>query len=59
MQDAPKPFEMPGFDVEELFRRTGVLREGHFLLTSGLHSAVYWEKFSILRIRSMPALSVA
>jgi len=49
MQDAPKPFEMPGFDVEELFRRTGVLREGHFLLTSGLHSAVYWEKFSILQ----------
>lgn len=23
--------------------------EGHFLLTSGLHSAVYWEKFHVLR----------
>ncbi|MFO7996848.1 MAG: orotate phosphoribosyltransferase [Dehalococcoidia bacterium] len=25
------------------------MREGHFLLTSGLHSPVYWEKFRILQ----------
>jgi len=36
-------------DVEALFRKAGVLREGHFLLTSGLHSPVYWEKFRILQ----------
>ena len=36
-------------DVEALFREAGVLREGHFLLTSGLHSPVYWEKFRILQ----------
>lgn len=35
--------------IEDLFRRVGVLREGHFLLTSGLHSAVYWEKFRVLQ----------
>ena len=36
-------------DVEALFRKAGVLQEGHFLLTSGLHSPVYWEKFRILQ----------
>ena len=35
--------------VEELFKKAGVVREGHFLLTSGLHSPVYWEKFRILQ----------
>jgi len=35
--------------AEELFRRTGAMMEGHFLLTSGLHSGVYWEKFRILQ----------
>ncbi len=35
--------------AEELFRKAGVVREGHFRLTSGLHSAVYWEKFRILQ----------
>lgn len=34
--------------VEALFRRTGAVLDGHFLLTSGLHSPVYWEKFRIL-----------
>jgi orotate phosphoribosyltransferase len=34
--------------VEEIFRRTGAVLNGHFLLTSGLHSPVYWEKFRIL-----------
>jgi len=28
---------------------TGAVKEGHFLLTSGLHSPVYWEKFRILQ----------
>jgi orotate phosphoribosyltransferase len=35
-------------EVEEIFRRTGAVLTGHFLLTSGLHSPVYWEKFRIL-----------
>jgi orotate phosphoribosyltransferase len=42
---------MPDSDVstaEALFRKTGAVLEGHFLLTSGLHSPVYWEKFRIL-----------
>ena len=42
---------MPDADMlyaESLFRRTGAVLDGHFLLTSGLHSPVYWEKFRIL-----------
>lgn len=35
--------------VLELFREAGAIKEGHFLLTSGLHSPVYWEKFRILQ----------
>lgn len=35
-------------EVEGIFRRTGAVLTGHFLLTSGLHSPVYWEKFRIL-----------
>ncbi|MCL2141053.1 MAG: orotate phosphoribosyltransferase [Dehalococcoidia bacterium] len=35
-------------EVESRFRRNGAVIDGHFLLTSGLHSAVYWEKFRIL-----------
>jgi orotate phosphoribosyltransferase len=35
-------------EVEAIFRKTGAVMEGHFLLTSGLHSPVYWEKFRIL-----------
>ena len=42
-------FDPRHHDVEALFRKAGVLQEGHFLLTSGLHSAVYWEKFRILQ----------
>jgi orotate phosphoribosyltransferase len=34
--------------VLELFRRTGAILEGHFLLTSGRHSGTYLEKFRIL-----------
>jgi len=36
-------------DVTDIFKQTGALLEGHFLLTSGLHSAKYWEKFRILQ----------
>lgn len=36
-------------EVVELLRPTGAIREGHFVLTSGLHSSVYWEKFRILQ----------
>jgi len=39
-----KPIE----DTEKLFRDSGAYLEGHFLLTSGRHSPVYWEKFRIL-----------
>jgi orotate phosphoribosyltransferase len=35
-------------NIEALFKETGAVLEGHFLLTSGLHSPVYWEKFRIL-----------
>jgi len=35
--------------VLEIFKRAGAIKEGHFLLASGLHSPVYWEKFRILQ----------
>ncbi|MFW6126169.1 MAG: orotate phosphoribosyltransferase [Chloroflexota bacterium] len=34
--------------VEDIFREAGAILEGHFELTSGLHSPVYWEKFRVL-----------
>ena len=33
----------------QLFKNAGAILEGHFLLASGLHSPVYWEKFRILQ----------
>ncbi|MFH1651510.1 MAG: orotate phosphoribosyltransferase [Chloroflexota bacterium] len=36
-------------DVAEIFARAGAVLHGHFLLTSGLHSPVYWEKFQVLQ----------
>jgi len=36
-------------NVEEIFIKAGAVLKGHFLLTSGLHSPVYWEKFRILQ----------
>lgn len=36
-------------NVEEIFRKSGAILEGHFLLTSGRHSPVYWEKFQVLQ----------
>ena len=35
--------------VEEILEKTGTMIKGHFVLTSGLHSPVYWEKFRILQ----------
>lgn len=35
--------------VLEMFKASGAIKEGHFLLASGLHSPVYWEKFRILQ----------
>jgi orotate phosphoribosyltransferase len=35
--------------TEALFRRSGALREGHFLLKSGRHSDRYLEKFQVLQ----------
>jgi orotate phosphoribosyltransferase len=38
-----------GARTEELFRRSGALKEGHFLLKSGKHSERYLEKFLVLQ----------
>jgi orotate phosphoribosyltransferase len=35
--------------TEELFRKSGALKEGHFLLKSGRHSSAYVEKFLVLQ----------
>jgi orotate phosphoribosyltransferase len=35
--------------VEKILQESGALLKGHFLLASGLHSPVYWEKFRILQ----------
>jgi orotate phosphoribosyltransferase len=35
--------------VEQMFEKSGALLKGHFLLTSGLHSPVYWEKARVLQ----------
>ena len=36
-------------EVLKIFQMAGAIKEGHFLLASGLHSPVYWEKFRILQ----------
>ncbi len=36
-------------NAEEIFEKAGALLKGHFLLTSGRHSPVYWEKFKVLQ----------
>ena len=35
--------------TEQLFEKSGAILKGHFLLASGLHSPVYWEKFQVLQ----------
>ena len=36
-------------DPEEIFKKAGAILTGYFLLTSGLHSPVYWEKAQVLQ----------
>lgn len=36
-------------DVKDLLVKHGAILEGHFLLTSGLHSGMYVEKFQVLQ----------
>jgi orotate phosphoribosyltransferase len=35
--------------AEEIFQKSGAVMNGHYLLTSGRHSPVYWEKFRVLQ----------
>jgi len=35
-------------DLEKVLEENGVILKGHFLLTSGLHSDIYFEKFRLL-----------
>jgi orotate phosphoribosyltransferase len=42
-------------EVLDLFKAAGAIKEGHFLLASGLHSPVYWEKFRILQYPHLTA----
>jgi len=39
-------------NVEEIFQKSGAILKGHFLLASGLHSPIYWEKFQVLQFPS-------
>ena len=36
-------------NAEEIFQKSGAILKGHFLLASGLHSPIYWEKFRVLQ----------
>ncbi len=36
-------------EILNIFKESGALLEGHFKLTSGKHSDIYYEKFNILR----------
>jgi len=36
-------------NVEEVFVKSGAVLKGHFLLASGMHSPIYWEKFQVLQ----------
>jgi orotate phosphoribosyltransferase len=40
---------MKSDEILQIFKDAGAMLDGHFLLTSGLHSPVYWEKFRILQ----------
>lgn len=35
-----------------ILQKSGTIMKGHFLLTSGLHSPIYWEKFRVLQFPS-------
>ena len=36
-------------NVEEILQKSGAMLKGHFVLTSGVHSPIYWEKFRVLQ----------
>jgi len=36
-------------EAEKIFEKSGAILKGHFLLTSGRHSPIYWEKFRVLQ----------
>lgn len=36
-------------DIEGIFEEAGAILKGHFLLASGRHSPVYWEKFKVIQ----------
>ena len=36
-------------NAEGIVEKSGAILKGHFLLKSGLHSPVYWEKFQVLQ----------
>ena len=36
--------------AEEIFKKSGAVLDGHFLLASGRHSPIYWEKFQVLQL---------
>jgi len=38
--------------AEEILQKSGAILKGHFLLASGLHSPIYWEKFRVLQFPS-------
>jgi len=40
---------MADSSIEEIFEKSGAILKGHFLLASGRHSPVYWEKFRVLQ----------
>jgi len=40
---------MHGQDILDIFKESDALLEGHFKLTSGKHSDIYYEKFMILK----------
>jgi orotate phosphoribosyltransferase len=40
---------MNELEIRDIFLKTGAILEGHFLLTSGLHSPLYLEKFQVLQ----------
>ena len=39
-------------EIEEIFEKSGAILRGHFLLASGRHSPIYWEKFRVLQFPS-------
>lgn len=43
----PENNKLSKVEIEEIFKDLGVLKQGHFLLTSGRHSPFYFEKFRI------------